>query len=142
MIIKIFGKKVKIDESLIDVDERRIERDMNFYFAGKLKRFNYKIKYEKIPAQLRALMRALVKIPYGETRTYGEIGRMLNMHPRKVGMLCAKNPLPIIVPCHRVVGKYGMGGYSYGKELKTKLLELESLFKNRFLSDLNNDFTC
>jgi methylated-DNA-[protein]-cysteine S-methyltransferase len=125
MILNIFGRKVRIDESLLDADKKQIKQDINLYLRGRLKNFNYTIKYEKISDPLRILMKALVRIPYGETKTYGEIGKMINLHPRKVGILCAKNPLPIVVPCHRVVGKHDIGGYSYGKELKIKLLELE-----------------
>jgi methylated-DNA-[protein]-cysteine S-methyltransferase len=125
MILNIFGRKVRIDESLLHAVKKQIQQDINLYLRGRLKNFNYTIKYEKISDPLRILMKALVRIPYGETKTYGEIGKMINLHPRKVGILCAKNPLPIVVPCHRVVGKHDIGGYSYGKELKIKLLELE-----------------
>ncbi len=125
MMAEIFGKKVRIDASLLEVDEGRLKEDIKRYLDGKLKSFEYRIKYHRIPHSLRDLIKALITIPYGETRTYGEIGKMINMHPRKVGILCSKNPLPIVVPCHRVVGKNDIGGYSYGRELKIKLLEHE-----------------
>ncbi|MDE0718540.1 MAG: methylated-DNA--[protein]-cysteine S-methyltransferase, partial [Rhodospirillaceae bacterium] len=64
---------------------------------------------------------------YGETRTYGEIARWLRSAPRAVGGACGRNPIPIIIPCHRVVASDGLGGYSGdgGTDTKTWLLELE-----------------
>jgi len=65
------------------------------------------------------------KIPYGETRTYGWIARKLKTSPRAVGQALKKNPVPVIIPCHRVVSSEGVGGYSGGLDLKVKLLKLE-----------------
>ncbi|MHC1567190.1 MAG: methylated-DNA--[protein]-cysteine S-methyltransferase [Candidatus Syntropharchaeia archaeon] len=67
------------------------------------------------------------RIPYGETVTYSEIARRIG-NPgayRAVGNALKKNPLPIFIPCHRVVGKNGVGGYKYGIDIKKKLLEIE-----------------
>jgi methylated-DNA-[protein]-cysteine S-methyltransferase len=67
--------------------------------------------------------RALCDIPAGETRTYGELAKMLNSAPRAVGQACRRNPLPILVPCHRVVSAQGIGGYDgadAGVELQRK----------------------
>ncbi len=72
--------------------------------------------------------RLLAAIPYGETRSYGELGRALGLAPRAVGRACGSNPLPIVIPCHRVIGKDGnLGGYSGGEgaETKRRLLQLE-----------------
>lgn len=70
----------------------------------------------------------LLKIPYGKTKTYKEIASAIG-HPnayRAVGQACKKNPLPIIIPCHRVIGSNGnLGGYSRGKKMKMRLLEME-----------------
>ena len=71
---------------------------------------------------------ALAAIPYGETRSYGEIGRDLQIEPRAVGQACGRNPLPILLPCHRVTGADGkLVGYSGsgGIETKRALLQLE-----------------
>jgi O-6-methylguanine DNA methyltransferase len=72
--------------------------------------------------------RALCSIPFGETRSYGEIARLIG-HPkaaRAVGQACGQNPVAIVVPCHRVVGQQGgLGGYSGGIEIKQALLALE-----------------
>ena len=67
--------------------------------------------------------RALCEIPVGETRTYGELAKLLNSAPRAVGQACRRNPLPILVPCHRVVSAQGIGGYDgaeAGVELQRK----------------------
>lgn len=71
--------------------------------------------------------RLIAKIPYGETRTYGNLARDLNQPraARAVGRACNANPMALIIPCHRVVGQTGPGGFAGGSELKKRLLELE-----------------
>ncbi|MBI5682063.1 MAG: methylated-DNA--[protein]-cysteine S-methyltransferase [Deltaproteobacteria bacterium] len=73
---------------------------------------------------------ALLKIPYGRTVSYKDVAQMINRPnaSRAVGNVCGKNPIPIIIPCHRVIASdKGLGGYSSGLEIKKKLLELELL---------------
>jgi methylated-DNA-[protein]-cysteine S-methyltransferase len=75
---------------------------------------------------------ALQKIPVGSVTTYGELAKQLNSSPRAVGGACRANPLPIIVPCHRVVSRQGMGGYSgqttgVNMEIKRSLLRHEGV---------------
>jgi methylated-DNA-[protein]-cysteine S-methyltransferase len=70
--------------------------------------------------------------PYGVTVTYGELGRLAGVDdPRDVGVMMATNPLPLVVPCHRVVAADGLGGYGGGPELKRRLLELEGALPAR-----------
>lgn len=79
------------------------------------------------PFQQR-VWRALLQIPYGTTRTYGEIASAIgnSRASRAVGMACNKNPLLLIVPCHRIVGANGtLTGFAYGTDAKRYLLELE-----------------
>ena len=104
-------------------------RQLERYFAGKLKRFDLPLAAHGTEFQecVWAMMR---DIPYGETATYGGMAMALGSGPRAVGMACACNPLPIIVPCHRVLGSGGKeGGYSGGRGLATKrqLLALEGV---------------
>jgi len=91
----------------------------------------------------KKVLKQLQKIPYGETRTYGEIAKILNTSPRAVGNACRNNPLPIIIPCHRVVAANGIGGYDGARsgallDIKRRLLEQEGL---HCYSDLNKK-TC
>ncbi len=77
-----------------------------------------------LQSQVRRAMRA---IPYGETRTYGDLARDLHTNPQAIGQACGANPLPILIPCHRVLGATGLGGFSAigGVETKVALLRLE-----------------
>ena len=71
------------------------------------------------------IYRAVSLIPYGETRTYGEVAEAVGTHPRVVGNAMSRNPTPLIVPCHRVVGADGLGGFSPDIAIKKELLALE-----------------
>ena len=71
------------------------------------------------------IYRAVSLIPYGETRTYGEVAEASGTHARVVGNAMSRNPTPLIVPCHRVVGADGLGGFSPDIEIKKELLALE-----------------
>ncbi len=99
------------------------------YFDRRLKRFDLPLLQRGTDFQKRvwAMMR---DIPYGETATYGGMAMALGSGPRAVGMACGRNPLPIVVPCHRVLGSGGKeGGFSGGRGLPTKrqLLALEGV---------------
>ncbi|MBS0518524.1 MAG: methylated-DNA--[protein]-cysteine S-methyltransferase [Proteobacteria bacterium] len=99
------------------------------YFERKLIRFDLPLLQRGTDFQKRvwAMMR---DIPYGETATYGGMAMALGSGPRAVGMACGRNPLPIVVPCHRVLGSGGKeGGFSGGRGLPTKrqLLALEGV---------------
>ena len=100
---------------------------LNAYFAGKRERFILNIAPIGSSFAL-SVWQTMNAIPYGETQTYGDIAAKLNSSARAVGVACARNPIPIIVPCHRVLGSGGrMTGYSGrgGIETKAKLLHLE-----------------
>ena len=102
-------------------------RQLDAYFDGKLKIFDLPL-HPAGSAFQRAVWGQLRRIPYGQTRAYGDIADALMSAPRAVGGACGKNPIPIIVPCHRVVGRGGrMTGYSGGAGVETKiaLLRLE-----------------
>lgn len=77
----------------------------------------------------KEVWKALSQIPYGETRTYQEIAQLIHRPKavRAVGQACKRNPIGVIVPCHRVVGVKGLTGYYGGLELKAKLLEFETI---------------
>lgn len=97
------------------------------YFAGELKEFNVTLEPEGTPFQ-QQVWQALTKIPYGTTTSYGELARGINRPAasRAVGAANGSNPIPIIIPCHRVIGSNGtLTGYGGGLEIKRRLLELE-----------------
>ena len=81
------------------------------------------------------IYRTVSKIPYGETRSYGEIAEATKTHPRVVGNAMARNPTPLIVPCHRVIAADGsLGGFSPDLEIKKSLLQLEKSTIRRHIS--------
>ena len=104
------------------------ERQLNEYFAGKRKKFSLKFDCAGTEFQ-KAVWRALAMIPFGETRSYGEIARQIGNPKavRAVGAANGKNPISIIVPCHRVIGANGkLTGFAGGLETKASLLKFES----------------
>lgn len=101
---------------------------LNAYFDGRLKRFDLPLKPSGTPFQ-RSVWALMSKVPYGRTRTYGDVALALESAPRAVGGACGRNPIPIIIPCHRIIGANGrMTGYSGagGVDAKQALLSLES----------------
>ena len=96
------------------------------YFAGRAKPFQLPLLPNGSTFQ-KKVWRKIQAIPLGHTRTYRDLAISLGSAPRAVGMACAANPIPIIIPCHRVVSTTSLGGYSGGVGLETKvfLLHLE-----------------
>lgn len=105
----------------------RVEKQVKEYFAGKRRTFDLPLDLRAAPFHAKVL-HEVAKIPFGETRTYGEIARAVKSPnaSRAVGTANARNMIPIIIPCHRVVASSGLGGYGGGLELKRFLLRLES----------------
>ena len=92
------------------------------YFAGRLRRFDLPLDWGTgLNAEVR---RAMAAIPWGETRTYGEIARAVGAPAQAVGQACGANPLPILIPCHRVTGTGWFGGFSAPGGVETKALLL------------------
>lgn len=103
------------------------ERQLSEYFAGQRRQFDLPLAPNATPFQSRVLA-ALQNIPYGETRSYSDIARTIGKPNavRAVGAANAKNPLPIVIPCHRVIGKDGsLTGFGGGLPTKRYLLNLE-----------------
>jgi len=102
-------------------------RELNEYFAGERREFTIPLDLRGTDFQL-ACWRALLAIPYGETRSYGDIARAIGHAQafRAVGMSNNRNPVAIVVPCHRVIASGGsLCGYGGGLDIKRKLLDLE-----------------
>lgn len=105
----------------------RYVAELEEYFAGQRREFSFPLDLRGTIFQL-ACWRALLAIPYGETRTYADIARAIDKPKafRAVGMANNRNPIAIVVPCHRVIASDGtLCGYGGGLDVKRKLLELE-----------------
>ena len=100
-------------------------RQLQAYFDGRLRWFDLPLDWGT--GLNAAVRRVMAEIPYGETRTYGQIAKVVGAAPQAVGQACGGNRLPIIIPCHRVTGTDWFGGYSApgGVETKAALLRHE-----------------
>lgn len=130
----VSGKYVpKIDEQWIDSPKLpvflQLRQELGEYFAGKRKSFNVKLAPEGTEFQ-RAAWKALTKIPFGQTRSYGEQAAAIGNPKavRAIGAANGRNPIAIVVPCHRVIGANGtLTGYAGGLDKKEFLLKLEGI---------------
>lgn len=107
----------------------RAELELKIYLAGDLKKFTITLDIEGTDFQ-KKVWQQLTKIPYGQTRSYQEIAKSIKQPKacRAVGTANGKNPLTIIIPCHRVISASGeLGGYSGGLTTKVKLLAIEGV---------------
>ena len=103
----------------------KAKEEIEEYFQGKRKTFDLPLDAKGTEFQKR-VWKELLDIRYGETLSYGEIGDRIGTKAyRAIGNACGKNPIPILIPCHRVVGKDNIGGFSLGLDLKRKLLDME-----------------
>lgn len=112
---------------------REAIRQLAAYFKGELKRFELPLAPTGTPFQ-QQVWRALQEIPYGETATYSDIARRIGRPQavRAVGMANHRNPIAIVVPCHRVIGKNGhLTGYAGGLAVKSRLLQTEAAFSGK-----------
>ncbi|MFC4018523.1 methylated-DNA--[protein]-cysteine S-methyltransferase [Micromonospora sp. GCM10011542] len=117
-----------IEEPDDEVAERAVG-ELRAYFAGELTEFTVPISAPRGSDFERAVWREMTRIPYGETSTYGEVAKTLGDvgAARAVGVACNRNPVPVLVPCHRIVGAGGkLVGFGGGLDRKVKLLELEA----------------
>lgn len=120
------GNLPAMDERETDILDEA-SGQLNEYFSGRRKSFDLPLSYETTPFR-KAVLDAMRGIPYGEVRTYSRLAEAAGSPRavRAVGSACASNPLPILIPCHRVVpSSGGIGGYAYGTSMKRRLLELE-----------------
>lgn len=127
MNVDIFETTITIDESIVTESPAVIREQVREYERGERRTFDLAIT---IPTGLTGeVMTAMTEISYGETRTYGALADDLDTTPVAVGQACARNPVPLVVPCHRVVGTDGsLKGYSAANGVATKrrLLDLEA----------------
>ena len=120
------------EKSNIETDFiKDIKKQLDEYFIGKRTIFNIKINPTGTDFQ-KLVWKELQKIPYGKTKSYSEVAESIGNKntQRAVGSACNKNPIMIIIPCHRAVSKNNnLGGYAYGSEIKQKLLNIENDIK-------------
>ncbi|MBX7195445.1 MAG: methylated-DNA--[protein]-cysteine S-methyltransferase [Sandaracinaceae bacterium] len=123
------ARSVPTDARLADDDTlTTVRRELDAYFAGRLRTFTFPIAFDEGTPFQRAVWRALGTIPYGQTWSYAELARAIGRPRavRAVGAANGRNPLAIVLPCHRVIGADGrLVGYGGGLPRKAALLELE-----------------
>lgn len=133
-IIKVAIKQEVKKEELVIKDTKLLKKaakQLEEYLEGKRRKFDLPLKQEGTEF-MQKVWTALQEIPYGETRSYKQVAQMIGNPKavRAVGMANNKNHIPIIIPCHRVIGSNGkLVGYALGLEIKQELLELEKKTK-------------
>jgi methylated-DNA-[protein]-cysteine S-methyltransferase len=106
-------------------EESPLPASIRLYLSGKSKEIELESVATCGSSTFAQIYREVRKVPYGQTATYGEIAKKVKTGPRVVGIAMARNPTPLIIPCHRIVGARSIGGFTPGLTLKTMLLELE-----------------
>jgi methylated-DNA-[protein]-cysteine S-methyltransferase len=131
------------DELLVDLADRvsprvleapaeldAVRRELDLYFEGKLDHFDLPLDWRLSGGFRQRVLRAINRIPYGQTRSYTDMARKAGNERavRAAGSACGSNPIPLVVPCHRVLRTGGaLGGYGGGLPMKQALLELEGV---------------
>jgi len=118
----------RVLEAPARLDDAR--RQLDLYFEGRLHEFDLALDWQLSKGFRRRALRAIDRIPYGRTRSYTEIARSAGNERavRAAGTACGANPIPIVVPCHRVLRSGGaLGGYGGGLPMKQALLEMEGV---------------
>lgn len=120
--IKIVEKEKLGEKSpLTDLSFKEISK----FLDGKLEKFSFEINPKGTNFQ-KKVWKEIEKIPYGKTITYKDLGDKINARAyQAIGSACGKNPILFRIPCHRVLGKNNLGGFSYGLKLKKRLLDME-----------------
>jgi methylated-DNA-[protein]-cysteine S-methyltransferase len=122
-----FGKSVPKGVTADESGKNEVVKQLSEYFEGKRTQFDLPLDVEGTAFQ-KSVWNQLLRIPYGETRSYGDIAKAIGKPAasRAVGMANHNNPIAIVIPCHRVVGQNGsLTGYAGGLHLKEQLLSIE-----------------
>lgn len=122
---------IKGAEGLKEVKTSRAGIELDQYFKGKRTGFTCEVDISGLSPFTQRVLNETGKIKFGETITYSELAKRIGSRGfRAVGKALAANPIPIVIPCHRVVGKNSTGGFSAGVDIKTRLLEFERSYPN------------
>ncbi|MDY6769372.1 MAG: methylated-DNA--[protein]-cysteine S-methyltransferase [Candidatus Nanohaloarchaea archaeon] len=125
--------QVDINGHTVTIADDRVrgsfQEQLQRYLAGEAVTFDHEIDLDDLSPFTSDILERVRAIPYGETRTYGDIAAAMGSPgaARAVAQACNQNPVPIVVPCHRVVAEDGLGGYRHGEDVKRALLELEGV---------------
>jgi methylated-DNA-[protein]-cysteine S-methyltransferase len=122
----------RVLEAPTELDE--VRRELDLYFAGELDHFDLPLDWRLSSGFRQRVLRAIDRIPYGQSRTYTEMARRAGNERavRAAGSACGSNPIPLVVPCHRVLRTSGaLGGYGGGLPMKQALLELEGVLDEK-----------
>ena len=122
-----FKKKINGSTLTMGGEAFRSAREIELYLSGELRNFQSRLDLTSGTSFQKSVWKELIGIPYGKVNTYKELARNIG-NPnafRAVGNAVGSNPIPIIIPCHRVVASNGLGGYSSGLKIKRMLLKLE-----------------
>ena len=126
-LARIAGPRVLRSPASVDVARRELDE----YFAGRRQAFDLSLDLRALPPFTLDVLRELARVPYGETTTYGALAARVGRPraARAVGTVMNRNRIPIVLPCHRVVGSTGdLTGYAGGLDRKLRLLRLEGAF--------------
>jgi methylated-DNA-[protein]-cysteine S-methyltransferase len=121
----------RVVEAPAKLDEAR--RELDLYFGGKLDRFDLPLDWQLSEGFRLRVLHAIADIPYGQTRSYTQMATTAGNERavRAAGTACGRNPIPVVVPCHRVLRTGGaLGGYGGGLPMKEALLQLEGVLEN------------
>ncbi len=117
---------IKSQQNLPEKVTQKASFELKEYFEGKRTGFSCEFDLSRLSAFAQQVLNETSKIKYGKTITYSELADKIGSKAvRAVGGALSNNPIPIVIPCHRVVAKKGLGGYSAGAGIKKKLLEFE-----------------
>ncbi|MBP1748719.1 MAG: Methylated-DNA--protein-cysteine methyltransferase [Deltaproteobacteria bacterium] len=126
-IVKRFPNAVESDQSF-----KMVRTLLHRYLKGQPVNFDIEVDISDLPEFTQKVLEELRRIPYGETRSYSEIAALTGCPrgSRAIGQALKRNPIPIIIPCHRVIRHDGsLGGFSLGEKIKKRLLFLEGIQK-------------
>ena len=127
---------LKISPRVLEAPARldEVRRQLDLYFEGRLREFDLPLDWQLSKGFRRRALRAIDRIPYGKTRSYTQIATSAGNERavRAAGTACGTNPIPIVVPCHRVLRSGGhLGGYGGGLPMKEALLQMEGVLDSR-----------
>ncbi len=130
-IVRITFNDYPLYENVQTDTARSLKLDLERYFKGERIDFShYDVNLAELSCFVQIVLEEVRKIPYGKVVTYKELADKLKTSPRAIGQALKKNPVPIVIPCHRVVAKNGLGGFSAGIDIKKELLRLERTRSN------------